>query len=76
MPKNWTEYIDYNKLKEIVTRENNIKFDGVNYRYVDDLYKLSTTGFSTKDALIKNKKAIRFDAGTFILMRNRYIKEV
>lgn len=42
------------------------------WRYVDHSEKLATTGFKSRNGLIKNEDIIRFDSGTLVRMRERY----
>ena len=64
--------MSFNQLKSFVLNNNNIQLSHNSYRYIDHINKLSTTGFKTRKALMRNKNLIRFDNNTIILMRERY----
>ncbi len=59
-------------LKSKTIIDDNIRFDGKFYRYVNHDAKLLTTGFRTKNGLLRNKDIIRFDDRAVLSMRNRY----
>lgn len=61
-----------NELKQRTLVEANIVQDDGYYHYVNHQDKLMTTGFRTKEALLKYTGDIRFDKATIILMQNRY----
>jgi hypothetical protein len=58
--------------KEILIEENIIKTNDGVYRYVNHNKKLLTTGFMTKEGLLKNTDIIRIDGITLELMNKRY----
>lgn len=62
-----------NELKQRTLTESNItQTDDGYYRYVNHQDKLMTTGFQTKEVLLKYTGDIRFDKITIMLMQERY----
>lgn len=61
--------------KNSVLKQSNILFFNGFWRYVDHTNKLATTGFKSRDALIKNTSILRFDKDTMLLMKKRYLDE-
>lgn len=59
-------------LKNNTIADDNMMFDGQYYRYVNHEEQLLTSGFSTKDTLVKSKNLILFNDKTILSMRNRY----
>ena len=66
---------DYETLKLNTVKEENISFVNGFFRYINHSDRLATTGFSTKEGLIRNKMAFRFDPQTIYIMRGRYESE-
>lgn len=60
------------ELKQRTLTEANIVQDDGYYHYVNHQDKLMTTGFRTKEALLKYTGDIRFGKATIILMQKRY----
>lgn len=60
--------------KETIKEENVIKTMDGYYRYINEKEKLLTTGFLTKESLLKHGEIIRFDYLTLEIMKERFQK--
>jgi len=57
---------------EVLNTDNIEKTNDGYYRYICHKLKLATTGFRTREALLRNTDIIRFDPSTINLMENNY----
>lgn len=55
-----------------IKNENIVQTPDGYFRYVNHADKLATTGFGTREALLKYSDNIRFDVGTIPQMQARY----
>ena len=61
------------ELKErTIDLKNIVCIDGT-FRYVNHIDKVATIGFGSMHALVDNRRMIRFDKGTLLLMQKRYL---